>query len=157
MEGNIAGVLYEGSATRGKYLIFDVGSEEYGIEIENVTEIIGIQAITPVPELPGHMKGLMNLRGKIIPIIDVRARFHKEPKEYDDRTCVIVVDLAGTVVGMIVDTVLEVLDIADEDIAAPPEFRSGQNKYVRGIGKTAVGVKLLIDCESLSSDIELEG
>ena len=155
MDGNAGAVLDEENITYGKYLTFAAGDEEYGIEIGHVTEIIGIQAITAVPELPGHMKGLINLRGKIIPIIDVRARFNKDPKEYDDRTCVIVVDLAGTVVGMIVDTVLEVLDIAGDDIVAPPEFRSGQNKYVRGIGKTAAGVKLLIDCARLFSDTEL--
>ena len=138
---------------RGKYLTFSVGREEYGIEIRYVTEIIGIQEITEVPELPGYLKGIINLRGKIIPVMDVRMRFRMEGREYNDRTCIVVVDVGEVAVGLIVDRVLEVLSIEEADIVAPPDGKSGfHNRYVNNIGKTGKSVKLLLDCEKLILD-----
>ena len=135
---------------RGKYLTFSVGREEYGIEICYVTEIIGIQEITEVPELPDYLKGIINLRGKIIPVMDVRVRFRLKAQEYNDRTCIVVVDVGELPVGLIVDRVLEVLTIEDADIVPPPDGKSGfQNRYVNNIGKTGKSVKLLLDCEKL--------
>lgn len=134
----------------GKYLTFAVGEEVYGIEISYVTEIIGVQAITEVPELPNYIKGIINLRGKIIPVLDVRLRFNQEPQIYDDRTCTIVIDNNTLIVGVIVDTVLEVLSIEDELIAPPPVARSRfSSEYIKGIAKTPTGVKLLLDCDKL--------
>ncbi len=134
----------------GKYLTFAVGDEVYGIEIAYVTEIIGVQAITEVPELPGYIKGIINLRGKIIPVLDVRLRFNQVPQIYDDRTCTIVIDINSLIVGVIVDTVLEVLSIEDDDIAPPPDARSRfSSEYINGIAKTPSGVKLLLDCDKL--------
>jgi purine-binding chemotaxis protein CheW len=141
----------------GKFLTFSLGKEEYGIEIKYVTEIIGMQTITEVPELPKYVKGIINLRGKIIPVIDVRARFQKESKEYNDRTCTIVVDMKDVLVGLIVDSVSEVLSILEQDIAPPPQVsNSYHHKYISGIGKVGNNVKLLLDCEKMLNDEEVE-
>ena len=140
---------------KGKFLTFALGKEEYGVEIQYVTEIIGIQAITPIPNLPSYVKGIINLRGKIIPVMDVRLRFGKEPREYNDRTCVVVVDIRNVAIGLIVDAVSEVLSIPDEEIVPPPEVNKAfQNRYIKGIGKTAGGVKLLLECERLIGEEE---
>jgi purine-binding chemotaxis protein CheW len=142
---------------KDRYLTFDIGKEAYGIEIIYVTEIIGFQPITEVPDLPDYIKGIINLRGKIIPVMDVRLRFKKPPLEYNDRTCVIVVDIQNLSVGLIVDAVAEVMDIPEQDIVPPPQLnRDHQNKYIKAIGKVGSEVKLLIDCNRLLSDDELE-
>jgi len=142
---------------KGKFLTFSVGREAYGIEIKFVTEIIGIQEITEVPELPDYVKGIINLRGKIIPVIDVRLRFRKEPKQYNDRTCIVVINIKETSVGLIVDNVAEVINIDDSNIVPPPQIKSGfHNRYVRGIGKVGNEVKLLLDCDKLLNDDEIE-
>lgn len=137
---------------RGKYLIFTVGKELYGMEIRNITEIIGIQPITAVPEMPEYVKGLTNLRGKVIPVMDARLRFQKEAKEYDDRTCIIVVESNGETIGLIVDSVSEVLVLENEDISPTPELAKAGHKYITGIGKSGGSVMLLLDCKRLVSD-----
>ncbi len=142
---------------KGRFLTFTLGKEDYGIEIKYVTEIIGIQPITQVPELPDYLKGIINLRGKIIPVMDVRLRFRKEPLDYTDRTCIIVIDINDTSIGLIVDTVSEVASIDDEDIMPPPNSKTGfNNKYVKGIGKLGNEVKLLLDCGKILSEDETE-
>ena len=142
---------------KGKFLTFSVGHESYGIEIKFVIEIIGIQEITEVPELPNYVKGIINLRGKIIPVIDVRLRFRKDSKEYNDRTCIVVIDIKETSVGLIVDNVAEVINIDDSNIVPPPDVKMGfNNRYVRAIGKVGNEVKLLLDCDKLLNDDELE-
>ncbi len=145
---------------KGRFLTFTLGKEDYGIEIAYVTEIIGIQPITQIPELPDYLKGIINLRGKIIPVMDVRLRFRKEPLEYTDRTCIIVIDIDETSIGLIVDTVSEVVSIGDDNIMAPPSTKTGfNNRYVKGIGKIGNEVKLLLDCERILSleDSEILG
>jgi len=147
----------EEDTQKGRFLTFSLGKEAYGIEIKYVTEIIGIQAITEVPELPEYIKGIINLRGKIIPVMDVRLRFRKEPREYNDRTCVIVVDIKDVSVGLIVDSVSEVLSIPEQDIVEPPQMSKGfNNRYIKRIGKVGNDVKLLIDCEKLLTENDLE-
>lgn len=147
----------EEDTQKGRYLTFSLGKESYGIEIKYVTEIIGIQTITEVPELPEYVKGIINLRGKIIPVIDMRLRFKKEPIDYNDRTCVIVVDINEISVGLIVDSVSEVLTIGDENINDPPQLNKGSsNRYIKNIGKVGESVKLLLDCEKLLSEEEIE-
>lgn len=141
---------------KGKYLIFSMDNELYGMEIRYITEIIGIQPITEVPEMPNYVKGITNLRGKIIPVMDARLRFKKPEKEHDDRTCIIVLDSNDTSIGLIVDSVAEVLTIQDEDIAPPPEINKGGQKYIKGVGKAGGSVKLLLDCQRLLSDDELD-
>lgn len=149
-------MLFEEEDTqKGKFLTFNIGSEFYGIEIKYVTEIIGIQAITEVPELPQYIKGIINLRGKIIPVMDVRLRFKKPFREYNDRTCVIVVDIKDVSIGLIVDSVAEVATIAESDIVQPPEISKAANKYIKGIGKAGNEVKLLLDCDKLLNDEEV--
>lgn len=143
----------EEDTQKGKFLTFLVGREEYGIEIKYVTEIIGgMQAITEVPEVPAYVKGIINLRGKIIPVMDVNLRFKKEARAYDDRTCIVVIDIYDLSVGLIVDHVAEVVALADEEIAPPPDARSGfRNNYIKGIGKAGQSVKLILDCQRLLS------
>jgi len=142
----------EEDTQKGKYLTFILDNESYGIGINNVTEIIGIQPITLVPELPDYIKGIINLRGKIIPVMDVRLRFKKSFREYNDRTCIIVVDMNDLSIGLIVDSVSEVLIILDQDIVPPPNLNKISNKYIRGIGKIDKDVKLILDCDKLISD-----
>lgn len=134
----------------GRFLTFQLGNEIFGIEICYVTEIIGMQGITVIPEVPGYIKGIINLRGKIIPVIDVRLKFHKEEAEYNDRTCIIVININDVSAGLIVDQVTEVCVIQDEDIAPPLDSRTGiENRYIKGIGKVDKGVTLLLDCEKI--------
>ncbi len=140
----------------GRFLTFQLGSEAYGIEIRYVTEIIGIQTITEVPELPEYIMGIINLRGKIIPIMDVRLRFKKNFREYTDRTCIIVIDIRNESIGLVVDSVSEVISIPETEIVAPPELKKEGNKYIRGIGKVGGDVKLLLDCEKLLNDDDSE-
>lgn len=150
------GVLEE-DTQHGRFLTFTLEEEVYGIEIKYVTEIIGIQSITKVPEVPDYVKGIINLRGKIIPVIDVRLKFGKDAIEYDDRTCIVVIDIIEVAVGLIVDNVDEVLTIGDQDIAAPPANKTGfENKYIKGIGKSGDKVQLLLDCEKLLKTDEIE-
>lgn len=142
---------------KGKYMAFYCDDECYGISLKYVNEIIGIQPITEIPEVEDYIIGLINLRGKIIPVVDVRIRFHKEPMEYNDRTCIIIVEVKDVVIGLIVDTIAEVVSIADEDIIPPPTLTKGTNqpnRFVYGIGRTPEGVKLLVNPEKLIRDSE---
>lgn len=149
--------VMEEDTQHGRFLTFTLEEEIYGIEIRYVTEIIGIQSITKVPEVPEYVKGIINLRGKIIPVIDVRLKFGKEPMEYNDRTCIIVIDITEVSVGLIVDNVDEVLTIEDQDIAPPPASKTGfENRYIKGIGKAGERVQLLLDCEKILKNDELE-
>jgi len=143
---------------KGKYVTFQSGSEYYGIKIQYVNEIIVFQEITPVPETEEYIKGLINLRGKIIPAIDVRLRFKQEEFEYNDRTCIIVIQVKSTCVGLIVEKIAEVVEIPDEDILPPPNLVQGDKtskRYVYGIGKIGDSVKLLLDPDKLLNDEEL--
>jgi len=147
----------EEDTLKDKYLIFSLGQEDYGLEIKYVREIIRIQPIAQVPELPGYIKGVINLRGKIIPIMDVRLRFKKEAREYDDRTCIIVVDIKDIGLGLVVDRVVEVLSIPQEEISPPPQVDKGsQRKYIQGIGKIDNQVKILLDSDKLLDEEEKE-
>lgn len=142
---------------KNRFLTFIIDKEMFGIEIRYVMEIIGIQAITEIPEMPDYIKGIINLRGRIIPVMDVRLRFRKNAKEYDDRTCVIVTDFNGIWVGLIVDSVSEVLTIDEADISDRPEISNTNCRgYVRNIGKRDGEVILLLDCGKLLTSSELE-
>lgn len=147
----------EEDTQKGKYLTFILGSESYGIGIEYVTEIIGILPITEVPELPIFIRGIVNLRGRIVPVMDIRLRFKKKFIDYDERTCIIVVDINDCSVGLIVDSVSEVTNISENDIVDQPMLSSGtSNQYIKSIGKVGTDVKLLLDCEKLLTHHELE-
>ena len=135
---------------KDKYLTFHLADEDYGIEIRFVTEIIGIQKITKVPDMAHFIKGVINLRGKVIPIMDVRARFGLPSREYDERTCVIVVNVKEQDIGLVVDRVNEVADIPEAQVEPPPNTSQSQTtRYIRGIGKMGDAVKVLLDAEKL--------
>ncbi len=145
-------LIEQESEQKDKFLTFSIGNEFYGIEIKYVTEIIGIQPITEVPEMSDYMRGIINLRGKIIPVMDVRLRFGKSFKEYNDRTCIIVVDIEDISVGLIVDGVSEVMDICEENIVPPPEIGNNYSRYIKGIGRMGNDVRLLLDCNKLLNE-----
>jgi len=133
----------------GKYLTFSLANEEYGLEILKVREIIGIMDITAVPQMPPYVKGVINLRGKVIPVIDLRLKFGLEPAEYTDQTCIVVVDV-GTLTGIIVDTVQEVLDIDSSQIDPPPPLGGSiDTSFVLGMGKVKDDVKILLDIDKV--------
>jgi purine-binding chemotaxis protein CheW len=134
----------------GKYLTFTLSDEEYGIGILKIKEIIGIMPITSVPQTPEFVKGVINLRGKVIPIIDLRLRFGMPPIDYSERTCIIVVEIDGqagqTMIGAVVDSVSEVLNIKAEEIEDTPTFGAKlDTDYILGMAKTESGVKILLD------------
>jgi len=145
--------LLEEDTQKGKFMTFQTGKEYFGISISYVNEIIALQPITAIPETDDYIKGLINLRGKIIPVIDVRVRFKMAPKEYTDRTCIIVIDVKSTIIGLIVEKIAEVDTIMDDDIIPPPSIGRNkdreQNKYVYGLARKGDTVKLLIDPEKL--------
>ena len=141
----------------GKFLIFRIKDEEYGIAIRNVMEINGIQNITELPDTPHYVKGVINLRGKVIPVIDVRLRFGMEARDYDERTCIIVVSIREMQVGLVVDSVSEVLDIPDDKVEPPPKSQKGAgSRYILGLGKVEESVKILLNIQKLLFDEELE-
>ena len=149
----------EDDGQRGKFMTFRTGKEYFGINISYVNEIIMMQPITAIPEAEDYIKGLINLRGKIIPVIDVRTRFKMEPQEYTDRTCIIVINVKTTVIGLIVEQIAEVDTISEDDIVPPPSLGHKEhehNKYVYGLARTGDSVKLLIDPEKLIKDEDLE-
>ena len=145
---------------RNKYVTFKSGHEYFGLKIEYVNESIVYQEITEIPESDDYIKGLINLRGKIIPVIDVRVRFKQEQLEYTDRTCIIIVNVNDIVVGLIVEKIAEVVEIKEEDILPPPSIVIGgdekvQNKYVYAIGKVGDSVKLLVDPDRILKDEDI--
>ncbi len=131
----------------GKYLTFKLAGEEYGVEILKVREINGLIAITVVPQMPVFMKGVINLRGNVIPVIDLRLKFGLCEAEYDDQTCIIVVDV-GREIGILVDAVSEVLDINGENVEPPPDLGSAvDTSFILGMGKVGDAVKILLDID----------
>lgn len=153
----------------GKYLTFVLAKEEYGIPILKVREIIKFLEITSIPKTPGYIKGVINLRGKIIPIMDLRLKFGLEEKEYNERTCIVVVEITindtRKLMGLIVDTVSEVVNLTTNQIEPPPEYGYQNNQgYLIGVGKVKERVILLLDIEQILSreesillkDIKLE-
>lgn len=143
---------------KGMYMTFKSGNEYFGLKIQYVSEIIQFQAITAIPETEDYIKGLINLRGKVIPVIDVRLRFRQEPFEYDDRTCIIVLNVRSMLIGLIVEQIAEVVNIAEDSILPPPTIGrtdKAHSKYVYGIGKVGNSVKLLLDPDKLLNDDDL--
>jgi purine-binding chemotaxis protein CheW len=130
----------------GKYLTFGLDREEYGLEILKVREIIGMMDITPVPRTPDFVRGVINLRGNVIPVVDLRLKFGMEAAERTDETCIIVVDVRAVEMGIVVDRVSEVLDIVGEDIEDAPSFGvSVDTDFILGMGKTDGQVTILLD------------
>ena len=138
-----------------KYLTFRLAEEEYGVEILKVREIIGVQNITAVPQMPAFAKGVINLRGKVIPVMDLRLKFGLEETEHTEQTCIIVVSI-GREIGVIVDTVSEVLDIKGKNIDPPPAISEAVDlSFISGIGKVGDAVKILLNIDKVLTGDEL--
>ncbi len=146
------GLLEEDDSQKGMFMTFQIGKEFFAKSIGYVHEIIAMQPIAAIPEVDDYIKGLINLRGKIIPVIDVRVRFKMDPCEYTDRTCIIVIDVKSTMIGLIVERLADVDTIAEDSIAPPPSLGRKEhehNKYVFGLARTGDRVTLLLDPEKL--------
>jgi purine-binding chemotaxis protein CheW len=149
-------------AAPGKYLTFALADEEYALPVLKVREIIKMMEITQVPKVPPHVKGVINLRGKVIPIVDLRLKFGFPPQDATERTCIIVVDAAlnggRSSLGFVVDGVNEVMNIAAEEIEPTPDFGEQVNTtYMQGVAKRGAHVKMLLDLDRVLSSTSLEG
>lgn len=143
-------------AKGGKFLTFFLGEEEYGLEILKVQEIIGLMSITRVPRTPAFVRGVINLRGKVIPIVELRSKFRMETVEDTEQTCIIVVQTQGVQFGVVVDRVSEVVDLDSESIEDAPEFGAEiDTDYILGMGKTGSRVRILVDIDRVLSREEL--
>lgn len=142
---------------KNKYITFAIDKEDFAIPIFYIKDIISYQIITQLPSVPNYIKGITNLRGTVIPIVDVRARFMKPEAEYNDRTCFVVIEYEDLSIGLVVDNVKEVLQIPEENILQPPKAKMGyHNRYVQYVGKVGDSVKLILDLEKLiKEDYEL--
>ncbi|MCF8025528.1 MAG: chemotaxis protein CheW [Desulfobacteraceae bacterium] len=145
----------------GKYLTFLLGEESYGIEILKVQEIIGMQSITRIPRTPAYVKGVINLRGKVIPVIDLRLRFGMEEAEVSRKTCIIVVQVTraeiSVTMGIVVDEVSEVIEISAGEIEPPPGFGAQvETAFILGMAKTENAVKILLDIDKIMTEGEME-
>ena len=159
-EASIGSAATVPAAKAGKYLTFQMGKEVYGIEILKVQEIIGMMPVTRVPKTPEFVRGVINLRGKVIPVIELRRKFGMETREDTDRTCIVVVQVAasaGTVtMGLLVDEVSEVLNVSQEQIEAPPSFGAQvDTDFILGMGKVGQKVLMLLDADKVLSSEEL--
>ncbi len=146
----------------GKYLTFSLGAEEYGLEILKVREIIGYIDVTAVPQTPHHVRGVINLRGQVIPVVDLRAKFGMETAEVTEQSCIIVVEIVRgsqeCSMGIVVDRVQEVLDIAGESIEETPQFGAAvDTKFILGMGKIGDSVKILLDIDQVLVGDSIEG
>jgi purine-binding chemotaxis protein CheW len=159
--GPVAGSGSQTIARAGKYLTFKLAGEEYGLEILRVTTIIGMMEITSVPQTPDYVRGVINLRGKVIPVVDMRAKFGMAPTDDTNETCIIVVETrkGGQAVqmGVLVDSVSEVLNIAGEAIEEAPSFGGAEvdTEFILGIAKAGSSVKILLDIDKVLVGEEL--
>jgi purine-binding chemotaxis protein CheW len=152
----------QADARAGKYLTFQLGNEEFGIRVLKVREIMGLQEITAVPQTPAHIKGVINLRGKVIPVIDLRLKFGLQNAEYGQRTCIIVAQVQGEsgpiLMGVVVDGVSEVLNLTGPEIEDTPDFgEDAAGKYLLGMAKVKGKVKILLDIDQVLSSHDLRG
>lgn len=142
---------------KDRYLTFHLAGEDYAFEIFYVTEIVGIMKITDVPETPPYVKGVINLRGQVIPVMDVRLRFNLDERAYDERTCIIVVRVDTTAIGLVVDKVNEVVDIPENRVEqVSHQGASDTRRFIRGMGKLDTGVKIVLNLENLLYDEEMQ-
>lgn len=149
----------DSDSMEGKYLTFNVADDRYAIAIKYVTEIVGLQKIIEVPELPEYMLGIISLRGTIIPVMDSRLRFHRTVTEFDERTCVIIVNLDGMVIGLIVDRVDEVVTMTPDQLESADAIGRLGNRFVQSIGKLGEKgdkVVLIVNPAKIMSDSQLE-
>jgi len=157
---SLDGIISTLTSRDGKYLTFSLAGEEYGIGILKIKEIIGMMPITSVPQTPSFVKGVINLRGKVIPVVDLRLKFEIPAIGYTERTCIIVVEISGqsgaVKIGIVVDAVSEVLNIKSEDIENTPAFGTRVNTdYILGMAKMGSSVKILLDIDKVLSTQDL--
>ncbi|HHX71944.1 MAG TPA: purine-binding chemotaxis protein CheW [Clostridiales bacterium] len=145
----------EEDTLQNRYLIFSLGDEEFALEIRHVTEIVGLQPITFLPEMPAYIKGIINLRGSIVPIMDLRLRFGKETRAYDERTCIVICHMEDINIGLIVDRVSEVSTIPAEDVASTPAVKNESHRFVKGICKSDGKVKLILDSHKIIAEDDI--
>lgn len=146
----------ETSFCGGKYLTFVLCGEEYGVGILKIREIIGIMNITPVPQVPSYMKGVINLRGKVIPVIDLRLKFGFQEVEHTKETCIIVIDVGNKLTGVIVDTVVEVINVDSGEFEPAPHFGNGvDTEIILGMAKIKEKVKILLDIDKVLGSVEI--
>ena len=139
-----------------QYLTFGLGQEEYGIEILKVQEIKGYSAITPIPNTPAHVRGVMNLRGTVVPVVDLRSKFAMETVEYTKFTVIIVVTIGSKIVGLVVDAVSDVLNIPASDIRPAPDFGSrADTRFITGMANSGDKLAVLLDVDRLLGDDDL--
>ena len=146
--------INEADDIENMYLTFDVQDEEYAVNIAYVTEIVGLQRISEVPDVPPFIKGVINLRGKVIPVMDMRLRFGLPWREYGDRTTVIVLELDDAPTGLVVDQVTDVLSLSPESITPPPRWRGADEEgdtIIQGLGRRDDGVSIILDVPRLLS------
>jgi purine-binding chemotaxis protein CheW len=157
---HVAAPAVQADLRAGKYLTFRLAEEEFGIRVLKVREIMGLQDITAVPQTPGHVKGVINLRGKVVPVIDLRLKFGMPAAEYTQRTCIIVTQVQGesapVLMGIVVDGVSEVLNLAPAEIEDAPDFGDeAAVQYLLGMAKSKGKVKILLDIDKVLSSQEL--
>ena len=144
------------AADGSQYLTFTLGDEEYGFEILKVQEIKGYSAVTPIPNTPSHVKGVMNLRGTIVPVVDLRSKLAMAEAEYNQFTVIIVVKVGAKVMGLIVDAVSDVLNIPTADIQAPPDFGAQVNaSYINGMAKAGEKLVVLLDIDRVMDEAQV--
>jgi purine-binding chemotaxis protein CheW len=142
---------------KDKYLTFRLAGEDYGLEVRVITEIVTMQKITEVPDLPAFVRGVINLRGQVIPVIDLRMRFGLEARPYDDRTCMVVSRVDDSPVGLVVDAVNETCDIPASSVSTPPQIAKGAaSRFVQGLGRVDDKVVILLNADKLLGHAELE-
>lgn len=147
----------EEDTLQDRYLTFTLADDIYGLEVRYVTEIVPMQPITPVPEMPEYVRGVINLRGRVIPVLDIRLRFQMMPREYDDRTCIIISELDELDIGLIVDRVDDVVMLPEEDVAPPPPATGGPvNRCIMGMGRLEEVVHILLDVRRIIYDNDKE-
>ncbi len=135
-----------------QYLTFAVNNQDFGIEILRVQEIKNFSRVTPIPNMPACIKGVMNLRGTVVPIVDLRNKFSMPFAEYDQFTVIIVVNVGGRVMGLVVDAVSDVLDINSDEIENPPNFGGADTSFIMGLAKSGEQIVTLLDIEQLLAD-----
>lgn len=139
------------------YLVFTCDKKQYALEIRYVTEIVALQTITEVPDLPVYIKGIINLRGKVFPVLDIRSRFNMPSEPYTERTCFVIASMDNSTIGLIVDAVTEVLKIPATEIEPPPKMGDALNsRYVQGIGKIGNGVKIILNLYNILHEEEVK-
>jgi purine-binding chemotaxis protein CheW len=156
MEGLAAAESPKAAVTGGQFLTFSLGEEEYGIELLKVQEIKGYSAITPIPNTPAHIKGVMNLRGAVIPIVDLRLRFGMETIDYTQFNVIIVINVGTKVMGLLVDAVSDVLNVAADDVRPAPDFGSRTDtRFISGMASSGDKVAVLLNLDTLLSEADL--